>query len=185
MTWIRTIDEEDAEGALKAVYERVKVSRGKVSNIFKVQSLDPRSLEAHLELYLSIMFGQGGLSRRQREMIAVVVSAENRCEYCVAHHSAALRRYEKDESLIAQLVSSPSTALLELKEKAMVKHAVVLTRDPSSLTEARVGALRESGMNDEEILQLTLIASYFNFVNRVADGLGVNLEEEGQKVYKY
>ncbi len=185
MAWIRTINEEDAKDTLKSVYHRVKASRGRVSNIFKVQSLDPRSLEAHLELYLNIMFGQGGLSRRQREMIAIVVSAENDCEYCVAHHSAALRKYVKDEALIAQLVASHERASLVPKEKAMVNHAVALTRDPSSLSEAHIGALRESGMSDEEILQLTLIASYFNFVNRMASGLGVNLEEEGLAVYKY
>ncbi len=185
MAWIRTIKEEDARGTLKSVYDRVKASRGRVSNIFKVQSLDPRSLEAHLELYLSIMFGQGGLSRQQREMIAVVVSAENHCEYCVAHHSAALRKYVKDESLIAKLVASHETASLDPMEKAIVNYAVALTRDPTSLTEAHIGALRESGMGDEEILQLALIASYFNFVNRMANGLGVDLEKEGQTAYKY
>lgn len=185
MTWIRTISEEDSEGRLKAVYERVKVSRGKVSNIFKAQSLDPRSLEAHLELYLSIMFGKGGLSRRQREIIAVVVSAENHCEYCVAHHSAALRKYLKDEALISQLGSAPEGASLGPKEKAMVNHALALTRDPGSSAESGVQTLRESGMIDEEVHQLTLIASYFNFVNRVASGLGVGLEEEGLTAYKY
>ncbi len=184
MTWIRTINEEDAQGALKSAYDRVKGSRGRVSNIFRVQGLDPGSLEAHLELYLSIMFGKGGLSRQQREMIAVVVSARNHCEYCVAHHSAALRKYVKDEPLITQLAAGHEAASPDPKEEAMLKHAVALTRDPSSLTEAHIGALRENGMSDEEILQLTLIASYFNFVNRIANGLGVNLEEEGQTGYK-
>lgn len=165
---------------MNSVYEKVRTSRGRVSNIFKAQSLDPRSLGAHLELYLSMMFGKGGLSRRQREMIAVAVSAENHCEYCVAHHSAALRKYVKDETFIAQLVGSPGTAPLEPMERAMVNHAVALTRDPHSVTEAQIRGLRESGMSDEDVLQLTLIASYFNFVNRIASGLGVNLEEEGQ-----
>ncbi len=185
MAWIRTIDEDDAEGALKTAYSRVKASRGKVSNIFKAQSLDPRSLEAHLELYLSIMFGKGGLSRQQREMIAVVVSAENHCEYCVAHHSAALRKYVKDERLIAQLAGNPETAPLEPVERAMAKYALALTRDPRSVTEGQIRGLRESGMTDEQILQLALIASYFNFVNRIANGLGLSLEQEGQTGYKY
>lgn len=185
MAWIRTIDEENAEGGLETVYARVKTSRGSVANIFKAQSLDPESLEAHLELYLSVMFGRGDLSRQQREMTAVAVSAVNHCEYCVAHHSAALRKYAVDERSIARLVGSPETAPLEPKEKAMVAYAVALTRDPGGMTEAHVQSLRKSRMSDEEILQLTLVASYFNFVNRLASGLGTRLEEGGQTAYKY
>lgn len=184
MTWIRTIDEEDAEGELESVYARVRASRGKVADIFKAQSLFPSSLQAHLELYLSLMFGGGGLTRRQREIIAVVVSSVNHCEYCVEHHSTALRKYARDEAFVTQLGDNPDSVSLGPKEKAMVDHAVALTRDPGSLTEAHIEALRGKGMNDEEILQLTLIASYFNFVNRIASGLGVNLEE-GQVSYKY
>jgi uncharacterized peroxidase-related enzyme len=185
MTWIRTINEEDADDELKSVYERVRTSRGRVANIFKAQSLDPRSLLAHLDLYLSIMFGTGKLSRQQREMIAVAVSAENGCGYCVAHHSAALSRYVKDQGFIARLADSPRGVALGPKERAMVDYAIALTKDPRSLTHENITELRRRGMDDEDILNLALIAAYFNFVNRLADGLGVDLEEEGQTLYRY
>ncbi len=185
MTWIREIGENEAKGVLKSVYEKVGVSRGRVSNIFRVQSLDPDSMKAHLELYLRIMFGQGGLSRRQREMIAVAVSAENKCGYCVAHHSAALRNYVNDDRFIESLTNSPETATADPKERAMVSYAMALTRNPASMTEAHIQSLQSVGMKDEEILHLALVASYFNFVNRLASGLGVSLEEEGQAGYKY
>lgn len=182
--WIRTIDEDEADGELKLAYDRVRAARGGVANIFKAQSLDPKSLQAHLDLYLSLMFGAGGLSRREREMVAVVVSAVNGCDYCVEHHSAALRRYVKDEGLVADLGHAPRDAKLDSRDRAAVDYAMALTKDPSSVTKNSVEGLRAVGMTDEEILRLNLIVGYFNFVNRVANGLGVELEER-QDSYKY
>lgn len=184
MIWIRTVAEGDAEGDLKSAYDRVGAARGAVANVFKAQSLDPRSLDAHLGLYLSLMFGKGPLSRKQREMIAVVVSAENDCRYCVSHHSAALSKYANDNAWVSGLAKDPGSVPLDPKEKAMVKHAVALTRNPHHVTEGDIEALRREGLTDEEILQLTEIAAYFGFVNRLVHGLGVDLEE-GQASFKY
>ncbi len=185
MSWIRTIDESDARGSLKEVYSRIRGSRGRVSNIFKVQSLDARSLATHLDFYLSTMFGAGGLERAQREMIAVAVSSANKCNYCVVHHSAALAKYVKDEQLIEQLARSPLESELEPKERTMLAYAVKLTKTPSLIAEQDIVELRDAGFSDEQILQIATIASYFNFVNRMASGLGVRLEEEGGAGYRY
>lgn len=185
MTWKKTQSEEETEGDLKSAYERARTSRGKVSNIFKAQSLDPKSLGAHLDLYLSILFGGGKSSRKQREMIAVIVSAQNGCQYCVAHHSAALGRYVKEEGFIAKLIENPLVVALPAKDRAMVEYAITLTRNPKSLTEKDINELRKQGLVDEEILNLALVAAYFNFVNRLASGLGVELEDEGQTQYRY
>lgn len=81
MAWIKVIDEDGAEGDLKSLYEKYKDSRGGVDNILKIHSLDPPSLSAHYGLYKTLMRGSRELSRVRREMIAVVVSALNRCEY--------------------------------------------------------------------------------------------------------
>lgn len=82
MAWIKVIDEKTATGKLKQLYQRIKGrTEENVANILKVHSLHPEALEAHLNLYETIMFGESGLSRTQREMIAVVVSSTNRCEY--------------------------------------------------------------------------------------------------------
>lgn len=80
MAWIRIVPEEKAEGLLKALYERLAVG-GRVDNILRIHSLHPESLEAHLAVYKNIMFGAGPISRADREMIAVVVSAANECHY--------------------------------------------------------------------------------------------------------
>ena len=81
MAWIRMIDEDEAEGKLGELYERFREPWGGVDNILKIHSLNPRSLLGHFELYKTLMRGRSPLSRIQREMIAVVVSAANRCHY--------------------------------------------------------------------------------------------------------
>ncbi len=81
MPWIKTVDEEQATGTLKQLYEEMKEPWGGVDNILKIQSLNPASLCGHFEFYKTLMRGPSGLSRVQREMIAVVVSAANHCHY--------------------------------------------------------------------------------------------------------
>ncbi len=81
MSWIRRIDEPEAEGKLRRLYERIAGARGDVANILKVQSLHPEGLEAHFELYCTLMFGPSPLSRVQREMLATAVSLWNGCHY--------------------------------------------------------------------------------------------------------
>lgn len=105
MAWIRTIDESDADEQLAPVYDRLAKDRGKISNIMRVQSLQPTAMQAHLDLYLSVMFGRSGMSREEREMIAVTVSAANRCDYCVAHHAAALNAYWRDTGRLKEFLS--------------------------------------------------------------------------------
>lgn len=81
MAWIRTIDEDEAEGPLAGLYERLASADGEVDNILKIHGLNPPSLAGHYDLYKSLMYGRSPLSRVQRERIAVVVSAANRCRY--------------------------------------------------------------------------------------------------------
>ena len=81
MAWIDTIDEEDALGTLERLFRRITRRAGSVDNILKIHGLSPRSLDAHLQLYETLMFASSPLSRRQRECIGVVVSAANDCHY--------------------------------------------------------------------------------------------------------
>jgi len=81
MTWIRTVPPEEATGALRASYERAIARAGKVFGIVRTMSLSPAILDASIELYLKVMHGRAGLSRRRRELVAVVVSQVNRCHY--------------------------------------------------------------------------------------------------------
>ena len=130
------------------------------------------------------MNGKGPLTRIQREMIAVVVSAENKCRYWLHHHGAGLRRLlevkglldSDQEKLLTSLTSDYRKANLSSADLAMLDYAVKLTRRPGDMHEADVSSLRAQGFDDRAIHDICAIAAYYAFVNRIADGLGVELE---------
>ncbi len=185
MAWIRVIEEPEAQGKLKEYYEEIRRARGKVANIMRVHSLQPEVMMAHLNFYRTIMLGPSGLSRHQRELLATVVSALNGCAYCVRHHAEALRAYVKDEDFVAQVQRDYTQAPLDAKDRAMLDYARQLTQAPASLTRNDVEKLQKAGFSDDEILSINLITSYFNFVNRVAEGLGVEFSEDEARGYRY
>ena len=184
MSWIDEVDVAEADGQLESIYAELVAKRGKVSNILKVHSLNPGAMQNHLDLYMTIMFGKSGLTRAEREAIAVVVSAENDCAYCVNHHSEALRRYIDDDETLEMLMSADGLETLEPRLSNIVRHAEKLTSAPSAMTESDLGELRAVGLSDEDILDLTLVTAYFNFVNRIALGLGVEFTPEEMTGYK-
>jgi len=184
MPWIREIETEDAQGELKAVYDQLLESRGKVANILKVHSLNPGSMRTHLEMYMQLMFGRSRLSRGEREAIAVAVSSANECAYCVNHHAEALGRFEKDPARLAQLAADYSKVDdLSRRHRAILDYATRLTRTPGLVSERDIDGLREAGLSDEEILDVALVTAYFNFVNRIALGLGVTFSDDELKGY--
>lgn len=185
MSWIDEVNEEDADKKLKEVYNRIKGDRGKLSNIMKVHSLMPVSMNEHMDLYMSIMFRERNLDREDCELIGVVVSNENGCEYCVNHHAEALNHYWKDEKRIERLKDEYSKADLDEKQSAMVDYVVKLTNEPYEVEESDIDILREADFSDENILNINLVTSYFNFVNRIALGLGVEFSMEEIEGYEY
>ena len=184
MSWIDEIDISEAEGRLADIYRVLVEKRGKVSNILKVHSLNPDAMGNHLDLYMTLMFGRSGLSRAEREAVAVVVSAENECEYCVNHHVEALRRYIKDEETLNMLATADGLETLEPRLSNIVRYAEKLTSAPGAMTESDLGELRAVGLSDSDILDVSLITAYFNFVNRLALGLGVEYTEEELSGYR-
>ncbi len=185
MAWIKEIEPESAEGKLKEVYDGIIGNRGKLSNIMKVHSLLPGSMQTHMDLYLSVMFNKNSLSRELKELIAVVVSVCNNCEYCINHHAEALNFYWKDEKRINDLISDFRSMDFPVKVFAVLGYAEKLTLHPHRLAPADVENLRIHGYNDEEILNINLIVGYFNFVNRIVLGLGVEFNEEELTGYNY
>jgi len=184
MSWIEEVEVSEADGKLAKMYAALIKQRGKVSNILKVHGLNPEAMGNHLDLYMTLMFGKSGLSRAEREAIAVVVSANNDCEYCVNHHAEALRRYLDDEETVNLLMAADGLETLEPRLSNIVRHAEKLTTAPAAMTESDLGELRAEGLSDNDILDLTLIVSYFNFVNRIALGLGVTFSAEELSGYR-
>jgi uncharacterized peroxidase-related enzyme len=185
MTRIHTVEEAQAEGPLKETYEVIARTRGTVANVFKVESLNPVVMRAHLEFYMAIMYGRSGLSRQQREMIAMTVSNQNRCTYCTTHHTEALSKYLKDADALRAIRKDFAVSPIGPKEKAMLAYATKVTHSPALVNDSDTDQLREVGFSDSDILDITLVASYFNFVNRLVLSLGVELEPDASRTYKY
>lgn len=185
MPYIKVIEEDKAEGKLKEIYRDIIGSRGKLSNIMQIQSLSPEAMKDHLKLYKTIMFTKSNLSRKLKEMIAIVVSVANKCPYCINHHAEALNHYWNDRNKINLLISDFHNLDISLKNKSLLEYAYKLTLFPSKISEPDISRIRSYGWNDEDILCVNLIISYFNFVNRIALGLGVEFNEEEMKGYNY
>ncbi len=186
MARIKVINYEESDGELKSIYDEMIAKRGKLSEVVKIQSLHPSSIKGHIDFYMDIMFSKTSLSRAEKEMIAVVVSVANGCVYCQAHHGAALNAYWKDEEKIEQLKMNFQNAGLSEKEIAMCDFAVHLTKHPSAhAANDFTNNLRKQGLTDKAILDVALVTSYFNFVNRMVLSLGVQLEEHEGEGYKY
>ncbi|MBW8049503.1 MAG: peroxidase-related enzyme [Cytophagales bacterium] len=194
MAYIKIIQPEEADKRLKEIYQDVIKRRGKLAEVHKVQSLNPETIVKHIDLYMSIMYGRSPLSRAQREMIGVVVSAANQCTYCMIHHGMALNHYWKDENKVAQLRLNLSRQRrdqsrvpgLNKVDKLLCQYARDLTKEPDLANEENhVKPLKQAGLDDRAILDATLVIAYFNFVNRMVTGLGVTLEEEEAGEYKY
>ncbi|MGB0653388.1 MAG: peroxidase-related enzyme [Thermoplasmatota archaeon] len=187
MAFIKTISEDEADGKLFDVYDEIQRSRGRLSNVLRIQSLDPKALRAHLDLYMAVVFGKNkeGLARRERELVAVIVSATNGCDYCITHHGEALDKYAKDPDWVKQVATDHAAAGLEGRDAALAAYAVGLTKEPAKGRQEAVEALRAAGFTDTEILDATQVTAYFNFVNRLVHGLGVELEDDADRDYVY
>lgn len=186
MSRIKVISHEASQGRLREIYENLVATRGQLAEVHKIQSLRPESIVKHMELYLEIMFSRSPLSRAERELIAVVVSVANGCGYCAEHHGAALLHYWKDASRLEKLKEHYTKAGLSAREEHLCTYAESLSLEPGAHEKNDFTiSLKAFGFSDEEILDASLVISYFNFVNRMVLGLGVELEPNKGTGYKY
>ncbi len=185
MSHIEVIQPGNATGELKEIYEGLVISRGKIAEVHKIQSLNPKSITDHMNLYMTIMFGKSPLKRVQREMIGVVVSSANDCKYCQIHHIEAVNNFWKDDNRANRLKDDYRRAELNDIDNVLCDYAWKLTKNPGLANERiMVEPLKGLGIEDRAILDATLIIAYFNFVNRIVLSLGVDLENEPGG-YKY
>ncbi len=179
MSYIQTIPYDQASGELKSIYDDLINKRGKLASVHMIQSLNPKSIIAHMDLYMNVMFGKSPLRRYQREMLAVIVSNTNHCGYCIDHHGAALLHFWKDHDKISQLCRDYSQLDLSEEDVALCNYAEKLSEPTATSNyESDIDALRHSGLDDRTILDATLVIAYFNFVNRIVLGLGVEVETD-------
>lgn len=172
ITWLDVPPDEDVPADVKELWAKPLEKLGFVPNVLRVMALRPDHLLGWWSYYDELMRGASGLSKVQREMIAVVVSAQNRCHYCVVSHSAALRKLTGDPALVDQLATNYRYAPVAENERAMLDYAVKLTVESAACTRENVDGLRAAGWSDEDILDIAQVAAMFNFTNRLASGLG-------------
>lgn len=185
MANIQIIEPSESEGYLKEVYDQILESRGKIAEIYKVQSLNPRSIIRHMDLYITLMYGKSPLSREERELIGVIVSVANRCDYCIEHHSRALNHFWRNDKRIKRLIKDYRTADLTERDLLISEMAEVSTKVPDSKKiQSIIKKLKNTGFTDRQVLDTSLIIGYFNFVNRLVLNLDVKLEKDPGG-YKY
>ncbi|WP_375257587.1 peroxidase-related enzyme [Citreimonas sp.] len=141
---------------------------GLVPNVLKAYAHDIDKLDAFAGIYNQLMLADSGLSKLEREMIAVVVSAVNRCFYCLTAHGQAVRALSGDPKLGEMLVMNWRVADLDHRQRAMLSFAEKMTLNSSQIAEYDREALRDAGFSDADIWDIANVAGFFNMTNRVA-----------------
>ena len=167
---------------MQAYFEKCEEKIGFVPNVLRAYAHDSAKLEAFATFYNDLMLAPSGLSKLEREMIAVVVSSQNRCYYCLTAHGAAVRQLSGDPVLGDLMVMNYRAARLEPRHRAMLDFAVLVTEAPWTVEEDDRDALRAVGFSDRDIWDVAAVASFFNMSNRMASAVDMrpNPEYHGQ-----
>ncbi|RAI39134.1 peroxidase-related enzyme [Rhodoplanes roseus] len=154
--------------AMAAYLAKCDEKLGFVPNVLKAYTFDTAKLEAFVAMHDDLMRAPSGLSKLEREMIAVAVSSHNHCYYCLAAHGAAVRALSGDPVLGDQLVANFRAARLSPRQRAMLDFADQLTASPWSVEEEDRARLRSAGFSDRDIWDIAAVAAFFNMTNRLA-----------------
>jgi uncharacterized peroxidase-related enzyme len=153
---------------MAAYFAKCQDKLGFVPNVLKAYAFDMAKLSAFVAMYNDLMLAPSGLSKLEREMIAVAVSAHNRCYYCLVAHGAAVRQLSGDPPLGELMAMNYRAARLSKRERAMLDFAVKVTAEPWLIEEEDRAALRRAGFADRHIWDIAAVAGFFNMSNRVA-----------------
>jgi uncharacterized peroxidase-related enzyme len=153
---------------MAAYFKLCEEKIGFVPNVLKAFAFDMTKLEAFVAYRNDLMLGEAGLSKLEREMIAAVVSAQNRCYYCITAHGAAVRQLSGEPALGEQIVMNYRAAALDRRQRAMLDFAVKLTVEPWLIEEADRERVRAAGLSDRDIWDIAAVAAFYNMTNRLA-----------------
>ena len=154
--------------AMAAYFRKCQDKLGFVPNVLLAYAFDMAKLESFVAFYNDLMLGDSGLSKLEREMIAVAVSSQNRCYYCLVAHGAAVRQYSGNALLGEQMVMNYRAARLSKRQRAMLDFAVKLSAQPWTVEGGDRERLRRAGFSDRDIWDISAVAGFFNMSNRVA-----------------
>jgi uncharacterized peroxidase-related enzyme len=152
-------------------FAKCREKLGMVPNVLLAYTARPAKLATFSRFYNELMLGESGLSKLEREMIAVAVSSANRCYYCLVAHGQAVRELSGDPQLGEMMVMNYRVAELPARQRAMLDFAWKLTEAPHDIGEPDRDGLRAAGFSDEDIFDICDVVGFFNYTNRMAHGL--------------
>lgn len=151
---------------------------GMIPNVLQAYAFDIDKLNAFTGLYNDVMLAASGLSKLEREMIAVTVSSINNCYYCLTAHGAAVRQLSGDPKLGEMLVMNWRSAPLDARQKAMLEFAELMTVASAKIDEKDRDALRQVGFSDRDIWDIAAVAGFYNMSNRIASATDMRPNDE-------
>jgi uncharacterized peroxidase-related enzyme len=166
----------DAEG--KAYFAKCEEKLGFVPNVLKAYAFDLDKLKAFIAMADNLMLAPSGLSKLEREMIAVVVSCANHCHYCLIAHGAGVRKQSNDPRLADTIAANYRAADLDPRRRAMLDFAWKMTVEPWGIEEADRARLRAAGFTDRDIWDIAAVAGFYNMSNRVANATDMHPNDE-------
>ena len=179
--WIRMISDEEADEGLRSVLNLARTPHGTVDNVMRVHSLRPSTMEGHCVLYRAVLHDAGNeIPPWLQETLACYVSILNDCKYSLANHWANACHLIGDKVRATEIRSALEDRCLDRaftgEQLAMLRYAEKLTLRPQDIEEGDILELKEAGLDDGRILEANQIVGYFNYANRLLNGLGVTTE---------
>lgn len=168
---LRLPDQRRLDPDIKALFAKFVEKISFVPNVFRSYTLRPSRLEHFRQYNNELMLGDSGLTRLEREMIAVVVSSVNHCHYCLVAHGAAVRVLSGDAALGDQLVTNYRAADLPARQRAMLDFVWKLSETPAAIVESDRAALRRAKFSDEDIFDIAEVAGFYAASNRLASAV--------------
>jgi len=175
MPRISVVEKNEVSGDVKEIFTEIEGAFGMVPNLFKTYSHFPPLLRANWDKVKALMM-QGNLSRKTKEAIAVLVSKDNSCSYCVAAHTAALKSIGVTEAEIEVIENDIEKSDFTEKERALITFVRKANKDPNKITDEEFALLRKAGANESEIVEALGVMELFTAFNKFLDSLNVEVD---------
>ena len=173
IAWLPIAEGDSPDPDVRSLFERAREKLGFIPNVFKVYAARPERFKKWRVHFNEVTLGESEITQAEREMIAVVVSAENHCLYCLTAHGAGLRQQLGDQVLGDRITLDYRRAGLDERTTAMLDYAVKITTRPVECSAADIERLRSLGFSDAAIFDIIETAAMYNFTNRIASATGM------------
>jgi len=175
MVRISILEKDETSKDVQEIYAEIEDAFGKIPNLFKTYAHFPPLLKANWNKVRAIMM-QGNLRRKTKEAIALLVSKDNSCAYCVAAHTAALKSIGITEKEINIIENEIEKSMFTEKERELITFARKANKDPNGITDKEFGKLKKAGASDSEIVEVLGVMEIFTAFNKFLDSLNVEID---------